>query len=229
MKSLSSFIKNQEKNSITTETTLKDVYFEAIFCEIQEQNPILERLFMPIPGIQRYGYRIDIPYGEKRPGNQKHMHIYIKQNELFALNVDGTSHDGYHNVKIPDTLIPFLKKKGFTIPPNNIIEIINPKEQTTLLLESPIEQTKKLQPINKIAIVVTNESMNTTDIICNSKVIKESYKYSCILFTINEIDISDVIKNIEDRLNDSNLIIQLINIFNNRYISEKKKIYLVWA
>lgn len=51
----------------------------------------------PIPNT-KYSYRFDIPFGEQRPGNLKHAHVYSKGKEVFAMNIDGTAYDGYHHV-----------------------------------------------------------------------------------------------------------------------------------
>lgn len=51
------------------------------------------------------------------------------------MNVDGSVYDGYHQVRIPDDVIPFLQKKGFTLSPDNIIEFYMAPVEQSLLLE----------------------------------------------------------------------------------------------
>lgn len=44
----------------------------------------------------KYTYRIDNPRGEAGTGNQRHIHVLLKNKEVFAMNVDGSAHDGPH-------------------------------------------------------------------------------------------------------------------------------------
>lgn len=82
---------------------------------------ITEGQNLPLKGT-KYFYRIDPPRGIPGPGNQYHFHLILKGNDVLAINIDGTSHDNWHNVRIPDEVIPFLTKKGYKIPANQIIE-----------------------------------------------------------------------------------------------------------
>lgn len=104
----------------------------------EEENKYLETLireakdtFRPIPGTD-YFQRMDPSRGEPGPGNLRHIHIYRKGRHLFAMNLDGTAHDGCHHVKIDPKLHNFLKSKGFIIPPNGLIEILIPRRGTIL-------------------------------------------------------------------------------------------------
>lgn len=118
MDKLTYYIKKHIEWIVAQNTILDNICIDAIFYDIGSSTNSLELLCRPIPGIKKFGFRVDIPFGEQRPGNQKHMHIYIKEKEIFAINADGTSHDGYHGVQIPTKIIPFLKSKGITIPKN---------------------------------------------------------------------------------------------------------------
>lgn len=93
-------------------------------------------LFDPMPGVKHYSYRIDKQQGDGGPGRQRHIHVYKNGEEEFAMNVDATAHDGYHQVKIPDEIVPFLQSKGFQIPTDNIIELKYFDSRGQLLLES---------------------------------------------------------------------------------------------
>lgn len=78
--------------------------------------------FPQIPGT-RYSFRKDKPRGIAGPGNQQHIHIYAPDNtQLFAINIDGTAHDGCHAAKIPEEIAAFLISKGYKVPENRIIE-----------------------------------------------------------------------------------------------------------
>ena len=221
-------LQNSIKDNLKSINTLKNVYFDAIYLDISEVNLFIEGLYKPIPGLNRYGYRIDIPHGEQRPGNQKHMHIYVKNNELLALNIDGTAHDGYHNVEIPKKLITFLKDKGFTIPPNNLIEYVNTYEQKTLLQESSKNQINDIKQINNFAIIIANVSINKTDIICNSQVRKNSYTNINLLFNVNYTCAKFISNDIANKLTKPNIESQVIFILNDKYWSERMNVYIVW-
>lgn len=59
------------------------------------------------------------------PGIEDHVHVYLKNNQLFALNKkSGTAHDQSHGIKIPNKVAKALKQMFPTInlPPNNFIE-----------------------------------------------------------------------------------------------------------
>lgn len=130
----------------------EELFAERNLDEARQINPI-------IPGT-RYTYRIDIPFGEQRPGNQKHIHVLAKNgDELFAMNVDGTAHDGYHKVQIPQDVRTFLFDKGFTLPPNNIIEFYTSTQNTSRLLI--MENETQSSPWSKLVPKVCN-------IICES-------------------------------------------------------------
>lgn len=57
-------------------------------------------------------------------GGQDHLHIYAKQNRLFALNKDGTAHDRSHGAHIPNRVADAIRTKypDFVLPPNHFIE-----------------------------------------------------------------------------------------------------------
>ncbi|TGK23324.1 hypothetical protein EHQ05_19230 [Leptospira yasudae] len=58
---------------------------------------------------------------------QAHLHVYAKNNEIFAINKDGTAHDASHKIKIPNEVVNAIKKifPGWTLPANNLIESVN--------------------------------------------------------------------------------------------------------
>lgn len=55
---------------------------------------------------------------------QDHIHVYAKNNQLFAMNRDGSSHDASHKTQIPNKVAKAIKDKfpEFSLPPNNFIE-----------------------------------------------------------------------------------------------------------
>lgn len=81
--------------------------------------------------IFRKGYSIreDPPHTSK---SLRHVHIMKKRNQFAALNLDGTAHDGYHNVRLPNYICQVLTQfyPDFKVPENGIIEAyISPLDQ----------------------------------------------------------------------------------------------------
>lgn len=124
------------------QSVLTDYYLESIIISEDVYNEIDNGRFIveakSTSGVisgSKYSYRIDRPFGEQKPGNLKHIHILVKGKDLFAMNVDGTAHDGCHKVKIPEDVIDFMTNKGFKVPSDGIIEFYN-AGNSQLLLES---------------------------------------------------------------------------------------------
>lgn len=71
--------------------------------------------------IGQYTYRIDGAHSEV---GFPHIHVLLKGNELFALNIDGSAHDGSHGVRIPNVIKDALPKifPSCKIPENGMIE-----------------------------------------------------------------------------------------------------------
>ena len=68
------------------------------------------------------------------PGNTntmtlRHSHVYAKLNgrggELYAVNIDGSGHDGSSGTAIPASHANFFRSKGYAIPDNNILESLD--------------------------------------------------------------------------------------------------------
>ncbi len=55
---------------------------------------------------------------------QTHIHVYAKNNKLFALNRDGSAHDRSHGAQIPNKVAQAITQKfpDFTLPKDNFIE-----------------------------------------------------------------------------------------------------------
>lgn len=144
MEKLTAYL-NRRINAVLGRGLLEDVIIDYIIVTeeanktINTDGFILEAkvVFNQIPGVKHYTYRIDKQQGDGGPGRQRHIHIFYDGKELFALNADSTAHDGYHQVKIPDELVPFLTDKGFTVPDNHIIEmLVQIPSGETLICES---------------------------------------------------------------------------------------------
>src|SRR5690348_8313609 len=61
------------------------------------------------------------------PPGKYHLHVYLKNNEMFAINWDGTAHDQSHQKVIPGKVFKALRTKfpDLVLPPNRIIESIS--------------------------------------------------------------------------------------------------------
>ena len=76
-------------------------------------------------------YRID--KGNGQPGMQTHIHVYSKSGQLFAMNIDGTTHDG-SKIQLSKTDQKILTDLGFTVPKDGILEWWN-NDSSMLLLD----------------------------------------------------------------------------------------------
>lgn len=86
----------------------------------------------PLAG--KYYYRVDRPPPES---GQIHVHVYAKNNHIFAINKDGSAHDASHGFTIPNKAASALRRRfpDWKIPDNNLIESCNALSLKTLLLE----------------------------------------------------------------------------------------------
>lgn len=69
----------------------------------------------------QYSAQLHPPHGNQ---GMQHIHVYARDNQIFALNMDGTAHDKSHGVTIPNKVADAIRQHfpRFTIPANNIIE-----------------------------------------------------------------------------------------------------------
>ncbi len=84
------------------------------------------------------------------PGCDYHLHVYDGSNEIFAINQNGSAHDGYHGVRIPNKVYKELQKqyKNWVLPPDQIIEGV----QFTYFLE-PIESLNYRQVMTESDVI----------------------------------------------------------------------------
>ena len=68
-------------------------------------------------------YSTQLHHAHTSPG-QTHIHVYAKNNQLFAMNQDGSAHDRSHGSQIPNKVAQAITQKfpGFALPPDNFIE-----------------------------------------------------------------------------------------------------------
>ena len=167
------------------------VIVDAIYITEQVYNSLTDKsglvieaktFYYPIPGLKHYTHRYDKVFGEQKPGHQNHVHVFYDGKEMFAINADGSAHDGCHQVRIPYELNPFLQKKGIAIPPNNIIEMFNVSDSSKLLLESLSDTCSDERGLYTSMASISGEAIRSgqsfqlvetnctsVDVLCNSK------------------------------------------------------------
>jgi|APSaa5957512535_1039671.scaffolds.fasta_scaffold29590_1 hypothetical protein len=96
---------------------------------------------MNITEARHRGIPIGGPYAAKyhkahAPTGKDHLQFYKKQNKLFAMNVDGTGHDGSSGIELPNRIAKGINKvfPDVTLPPNNIIEKLKIADRILFLL-----------------------------------------------------------------------------------------------
>lgn len=101
---------------------------------IYTSNSVLKKnlLESKFGNIGQYSYRIDPPHNNTN--GQRHLHGYLKGNEIFAINIDGSAHDGCHQTTIPQKFLDELPKifKGVKIPENGLIESVQNMKSDSL-------------------------------------------------------------------------------------------------
>ncbi len=83
------------------------------------------------------------------PVGQDHLHVYKKQNEIFAINQDSSGHDASHRVGIPNAAAKAIRQQypNWILPANNFIENIDDPHRIALLMEGTTVQ-EILQPLD---------------------------------------------------------------------------------
>lgn len=76
-------------------------------------------------------YRID--KGDGTPGRQTHVHVFMKGQQLYAINMDGSPHDG-SKAKLSKKSIETLKALGVTPPEDGLLEWIEKNMERKQLL-----------------------------------------------------------------------------------------------
>jgi hypothetical protein len=98
---------------------------------------LLEAKHKGVPLIGPYSTQKHV---DRTGKGQEHLHIYSKNNEIFAINKDGTAHDQSHGAIIPNKVAQALRKHfpDFKIPPNNLIESAPHQVDLMFLIEKYI-------------------------------------------------------------------------------------------
>jgi hypothetical protein len=103
--------------SITIEQYTIWIYFS----DVNTENRLYEAEQKGQPIIGPYSLILHRPY---IPAGLKHLHIYNRQNEIIAINKDGTAHDRNQSVEIPCCVADALRQRfpDWKIPNDNIID-----------------------------------------------------------------------------------------------------------
>jgi hypothetical protein len=114
---------------------ITDPTFDEVYFAIDEYtiHLVFRTGEMPIPltEAQHRGFPLGGKYSAQLhkahiPQGQDHLHIHSKKNQLFALNTDGTAHDGSHGAYIPNKVADAIRQHypDFILPPDNLIESV---------------------------------------------------------------------------------------------------------
>jgi len=103
-------------------------FFSRRLLQESVQNFLLEyEVYRPIPGTKNF-YRQDS--ANTNTLTQKHCHVYVKPDgkgkQLYAVNFDGSGHDGSSGYQMPHSHGVYLRGMGYSIPDTNILESIGP-------------------------------------------------------------------------------------------------------
>jgi hypothetical protein len=98
-----------------------DQYEVHILFEATTENVITEARHKGVPLGGRYSVQLHKAHS---PVGQEHIHVYARNNQLFALNKDGSAHDSSHQTRIPNKVANAIQSAfpQFTLPPGNFIE-----------------------------------------------------------------------------------------------------------
>lgn len=63
-------------------------------------------------------------HGPYTAAGQSHLYVYARNNQLFALNIDGSAHDDSHRALIPNKVADAIRKHfpSFNVPRDNYVE-----------------------------------------------------------------------------------------------------------
>jgi hypothetical protein len=124
------YVESDEPDSYRWYTFEVDEYRVCVLVKVDSQEDALlteaQQRGTPLGG--RYSA---VKHSAHTPQGRDHLHVYARQNQLFALNVDGTAHDQSHQTRIPNKVAAAIKARfpEFTVPDNNFIESVDPNVQ----------------------------------------------------------------------------------------------------
>lgn len=100
-------------------------------CQILQQRGLIveHNVYKPF-GKTTLTYRID--KGDGSLGHQTHIHVYSKFGQLYAMNIDGTTHDG-SKAQLSKKAQKILLDLGFNVPKDGILEWLKMDNRMLLL------------------------------------------------------------------------------------------------
>ena len=100
-----------------------------------EKGVLEEAMHHGIPLGGQYSAQLHNPHSAV---GQHHLHIYAKNNKLFAMNIDGSAHDNSHGRRVPNRVAAAIAQQfpQFKLPKDNLIE--NAPEEIIRLLREQI-------------------------------------------------------------------------------------------
>jgi hypothetical protein len=109
--------------------TFKDFYSELYEAENEKRLLLEFECYQLIPGTNN-SYREDRMNTSSKA--LKNAHVYARQKgvgrKLYAVNYDGSGHDGSSGMQIPSSHAEYFRSKGYNIAKSNILECINVNE-----------------------------------------------------------------------------------------------------
>jgi len=109
--------------------SFKEFYYRRLLCESTDNLLLEYEVYRPIPGTKN-SYRQDS--ANTNTLTDQHSHIFAKPRgggkQLFAVNFDGSGHDGSSGICISDIHAEFFRGKGYLIPTDKILESMNAAE-----------------------------------------------------------------------------------------------------
>ena len=132
---------------IKTETITIDEFQIIVNYHTSESELLLEAKHKGTPLVGTYSFTKHPPHTQ--PG-EYHLHVYDGNNQIFAINKDGTGHDGYHGYVIPNKVYQTITQRfpSWLFPPDQIIEALN----YTYIL-NPISTLRYSEIVNEIEAI----------------------------------------------------------------------------
>jgi hypothetical protein len=76
-----------------------------------------------------------VKHNAHSPVNQRHYHFFDRNNEVLAVNIDGSAHDTFHNTPIPIIIADYMRELKIPVPENRILECLEyPKNAKEMML-----------------------------------------------------------------------------------------------
>ena len=130
--------------------SFKEFYYRRLLCESADRLLLEFEVYRPIPGTKN-SYRQDS--ANTNTLTQQHSHVFAKPRgggkQLYAVNFDGSGHDGSSGTRISDVHADYFRSQGYSIPTDNILESlaatdIESHDYSLLILDdTPLSSTER--------------------------------------------------------------------------------------